>query len=190
MDIFYATKEFIHSNVGSIPAPISACLWEAYYWLDWLVIFLLCRELFDSDRRESERDPGLDQAVKHLHRLLPRAAYPFLFAMAISCSLSRYPSPAGVVAAWLSYIFYMLWVGFMLWYYWTYRAIVVRYRAQKEWNKGEPWALHHEKFEDLEPGNTWAPVGEVQGRESEEGTDISSPNVLDAQSLNAAHITQ
>ncbi|KAI4599691.1 hypothetical protein KJ359_001427 [Pestalotiopsis sp. 9143b] len=60
----------------------------------------------------------------------------------------------------------------------------------KEWTKGEPWALHLEKFEDLEPGNTWAPVGEVQGVESKEGTEINSPNVLDAQSPNAAHITQ
>lgn len=188
MDIFYATREFIHSNLGSIPAPISACLWEAYYWL---VILLLYRELFDFGRRESERDPGLHQAVKHLHRLLPRAAYPFFFVIGISCILSRYPSPAGVVAEWLSYFFSTLLTGFLLWFCRTYRAIVVRYRAQKEWNKGELWELHHEKFEDLEPGNTWEPVGEVQGGESKEGTDISSPNVLDAQSLNAvAHINQ
>lgn len=183
MDIFYATREFIHSNLESTPTPISACLLQVSYWL---LVSQVYRELFEYERRDSEREPDLHQAVKHLHRLLPRAAYSCLFVTAISCILSRY----FVVAAWLSCIFCTLWAGFLLWYYRTYCAIVIRYRAQKECNKGESWALHHEKFEDLEPGNTWAPVGEVQVGESEKGTDISSPNILDAQSPNAVHITQ
>ncbi|KAI0167501.1 hypothetical protein BJ166DRAFT_520074 [Pestalotiopsis sp. NC0098] len=189
MDIIHTAKDVFVSFQDSCSIfesliGTAGILFIGYAW---------CR-IYISLRRSTEREPKLHRSIKWLDALPFLLVSPLGVASTVTMLLAPYSQRARTAFVWVTCIIWLLtplWFGFLFWWGRRQRAFIARYDARQERIKDEPWALHQEKFEDLESGQTWAPIGEAQGGESkEDSTDINLPNVLDTQSPNAAHITQ